>query len=99
MHKLSFFFTALLFANASFAQTDTTIQPVSWDFSAQQGADGKPVLVLHAHILDGWRLYSTTMADSLPNSRVALDSAVKEKIGSIEEKGQLQSKKDPLFNN
>lgn len=81
------------------AQTDTTKQAVTWDFSAGQGADGKPVLILHAHILDGWRLYSTTMPDSLPNSRVTLDTPVKGRITAIEEKGQMQSRKEPLFNN
>jgi thiol:disulfide interchange protein len=89
------FFGALRVA----AQTDTTKQAVTWDFSAQQGADGKPVLVLRARLLDGWRLYSTTMPDSLPNSRVALDSTVKSSIASIEEKGIAHDQKEPLFNN
>ena len=81
------------------AQTDTAKQAVTWDFSAEQGADGKPVLVLHANILAGWRLYSTTMPDSLPNSRVALDSSVKSSITGIEEKGRTQDQREPLFNN
>ncbi|GGB05635.1 protein-disulfide reductase DsbD family protein [Puia dinghuensis] len=93
------FFLALLLFGTSFAQTDTAKQAVTWDFSTLQGADGKPVLVLHAHLLPGWRLYSTTMPDSLPNSRVALDSTAKATIGSIEEKGPVLNKKEPLFNN
>jgi len=98
--KVFLLFLALLFGGErSFAQADTTKQAVTWDFSAQQGADGKPILVLRAHILDGWRLYSTTMPDSLPNSRVALDTAIKGKITGIEEKGMIQNKKEPLFNN
>ena len=83
----------------SIAQTDTSQQAVHWEFSAQRGADGKSVLVAHAHILDGWRLYSTTMPDSLPNSRVALDSSAKTTITGIEEQGKLQTIKEPLFNN
>ena len=90
-----FFLTAL----RGFAQTDTTHSAVSWDFSVQQGADGKPLLVLNGHIKDGWRLYSTTMPDSLPNSRVTLDSSAAATVGKIEEKGQLQTQKEPLFNN
>jgi len=89
------FFGALRVA----AQTDTTKQAVTWDFSAQQGADGKPILVLHAKLLDGWRLYSTNMPDSLPNSRVALDSSIKSTISGIEEKGSVHDQKEPLFNN
>ncbi|MBS1604055.1 MAG: thioredoxin family protein [Bacteroidetes bacterium] len=90
-----FFFTA----HRGYAQSDTTHNAVSWDFSVQQGADGKPVLVLNGHIGDGWRLYSTTMPDSLPNSRVTLDSAAGATVGRIEERGRLQTQREPLFNN
>jgi thiol:disulfide interchange protein len=94
---LVFFF--FLTAHRGFAQSDTTHNAVRWDFSVQQGADGKPVLVLNGHIGDGWRLYSTTMPDSLPNSRVTLDSAAGATVGRIEEKGQLKVLNEPLFNN
>jgi thiol:disulfide interchange protein DsbD len=39
------------------------------------------------------------MADSLPNSRVALDSTATAKILGIEEKGKLEAQPDPLFSN
>src|SRR5438445_8620128 len=58
---------------------------VRWEFSG-----GKDVLILHGHIKDGWRLYSTTMKDDLPNSRVTLDSSARTAIEKIEEKGQLE---------
>src|ERR1700742_3500715 len=86
-------------AEQALAQSDTTQKVVTWEFSAQPGADGRPVILLHAHILDGWKLYSTTMPDSLPNSRVALDTSAKATIAGIEEQGKLQSAKDPLFSN
>ena len=89
----------LTLGQRTLAQADTTQKVVSWEFSTRSGADGKPALVLHAHILDGWKLYSTTMPDSLPNSRVALDSSAKASITGIEEQGKLQSAKDPLFSN
>jgi thiol:disulfide interchange protein len=81
------------------AQGDTSKQAVTWDFTTRQDTDGKPVLVLHAHILDGWRLYSTTMPDSLPYSRVALDSSVKTTITHIDEQGTPKDQKEALFNN
>ncbi|HMI62345.1 MAG TPA: thioredoxin family protein [Puia sp.] len=95
------FLAASLFlgANRSLAQTDIANSVVSWEFGTQQGADGKPVLVLHGHILDGWRLYSTTMADSLPNSRVTLDSSAGATVQDIDEKGQLRTQKEALFSN
>ena len=89
----------LTLGQRTLAQTDTTQKAVSWEFSTTRSADGKPALVLHAHILDGWKLYSTTMPDSLPNSRVVLDTGAKATIAGIEEQGKLQSAKDPLFNN
>jgi thiol:disulfide interchange protein DsbD len=79
-------------------QGDSTQQAVSWEFSARQGSDGNPVLVLHARIRDGWRLYSTANPDSLGNSRVSLDTSAHARIAAIEEKGALQRKKDPIFN-
>ena len=99
MNKL---YAVLLFfslAQQAFAQNDTTQKAVTWEFSTHPGADGRPALVLQAHILPGWRLYSTTMPDSLPNSRVALDTAARSTIDSIQEQGKLQSGKDPLFSN
>jgi thiol:disulfide interchange protein len=89
----------LTLGQRTLAQVDTTQKVVNWEFSTQPGADGRPILVLHAHILDGWKLYSTTMPDSLPNSRVALDTSTKTTIAGIEEQGKLQSAKDPLFSN
>src|ERR1700744_6526226 len=79
-------------------QTDTAQNVVNWEFSAQKTSDNHLILVLHGRIREGWRLFSTTMADSLPNSRVALDSSAGATILSIDEKGQLQRKKDSLFN-
>ena len=89
----------LLVSSVTFAQSDTAQSPVSWEFSSRPSADGHPVIVLNAHIRDGWRLYSTTMPDSLVNSRVTLDSSAAATILRIEEQGRLHNEKDPLFNN
>ena len=81
------------------AQTDTTHNDaVKWEFSAQKGTDGNPVLVLHATIGKGWKLYSTTNPDTVGYSRVQLDSTVHATITGIEEKGEIQHQKDPIFN-
>jgi cytochrome c biogenesis protein CcdA len=79
-------------------QSDTAHNAVNWEFSAVKSADGNPILVLHASIRNGWKLYSTTNPDTVGNSRVNLDSGAAAKILSIEEKGVLQRKKDPIFN-
>jgi len=83
-----------LFAGTASAQQDSSA-PVKWEFST--GADH--TLILHGKIKDGWHLYSTTMKDDLPNSRVVLDTPTKASIGQIDEKGQLVVKKEPLFDN
>jgi thiol:disulfide interchange protein DsbD len=82
----------LLVSSAVFAQNDSSQPPVSWNFSSQSGA-----IVLHAHIKDGWRLYSTTMPDSLVNSRIVLDSSAKAIITGIEEHGRLQTAYDTVL--
>lgn len=81
---------------------DTAGGIVAWEFSTLTKAGQEPglyTLALHARIQPGWKLYSTTMTDELPNSRVVLDSSVKGKILGIEEKGKPENKKDPLFDN
>ena len=89
----------ILSEQRAFAQQSDTGQPaVSWEFSARQGTDGNPVLVLHARIREGWRLYSTTNPDTLGYSRVTLDSSTHGKILSIQEPGSVQRKKDAIFN-
>jgi thiol:disulfide interchange protein len=88
----------LTLGERTLAQSDTSQSPVQWQFTTQI-MDGAPILVLHAHILDGWKLYSTTMPDSLPNSRVVLDTSAKEKITGVGEQGQLQTSREPLFSN
>jgi thiol:disulfide interchange protein len=80
------------------AQSDTTQGAVKWEFSAKKGADGNPVLILHATIQNGWKLYSTTNPDTVGYSRVQLDSTVHATITGIEENGDIQHQKDPIFN-
>jgi thiol:disulfide interchange protein len=87
----------LFFQQRSLAQDSSGV--VSWEFSASKGADGAATLVFHGKIKDGWQLYSTTMKDDLPNSRVVLDSNAKAGIGNIDEQGKLETKKEPLFDN
>ena len=88
----------LLLLQRSMAQ-DSSNAVVNWSFSSAPLAGDQYTLILHGKIQDGWRLFSTTMADSLPNSRVTLDTATPATILGIEEKGRLESKKDPLFGN
>src|SRR6186713_2929288 len=87
----------ILLCQHSRAQDSTAV--VKWEFSATKGAAGQVILSLKGKIKEGWRLYSTTMKDDLPNSRVTLDSSARASITGIEEKGQLETKREPLFDN
>jgi len=82
----------LAVSSGSFAQTDSPQKPVTWEFSSQPGA-----MVFHARINDGWKLYSTTMPDSLVNSRVTLDSGANATITGIEEIGHLVTARDTVL--
>ncbi|HZE85674.1 MAG TPA: cytochrome c biogenesis protein CcdA [Puia sp.] len=92
-------------ADALKANSSGTKEPVQWKFTV--GASGSEdrlhifKLILNAKIKEGWRLYSITMPDSLPNTRVMLDSltASSFKNNGISEQGKLESKKEILFGN
>jgi thiol:disulfide interchange protein len=89
------FFSVLLLQTARAQDSSAVVQ---WEFSAGKDGGGN-TLILHGKIKEGWHLYSTTMKDDLPNSRVTLDSSAKAVIDRIEEKGQLDVRKEPLFDN
>jgi thiol:disulfide interchange protein len=78
---------------------DSTNAVVKWEFSSSKPGPDNNLLILHGKIRPGWKLYSTTMKDDLPNSRVVLDSTAKVSITHIEERGKLETQKDPLFDN
>jgi len=71
--------------------------PVQWHYTAVQQGPGQYQLSFQASITEGWKLFSVTMQDDLPNSRVQLDSLPGLKLLSIEEKGQLRQAPEPLF--
>ncbi|WP_143304874.1 protein-disulfide reductase DsbD family protein [Chitinophaga vietnamensis] len=73
-------------------------KPVKWQYSAEKKSDQEYVLHLKGAIEKGWQLFSTTMGNDDPNTRVVLDSATGA-ITGITEKGMLENKKEPLFDN
>lgn len=93
-NRILLFVVGLLFAGMASAQQDSSA-PVKWEFSV----GGANTLILHGKIKDGWHLYSVTMKDDLPNSRVVLDTPTTASINKIDEKGQPVVKKEPLFDN
>ncbi|MDR6565376.1 protein-disulfide reductase DsbD family protein [Chitinophaga ginsengisegetis] len=98
-HLLSFLIPVFaLFALRANAQ-DASPKPVKWQFSAEKKSDQEYVLHLKGAVEKGWQLFSTTMGNDDPNTRVVLDSSVKATITGITENGKLENRKEPLFDN
>lgn len=78
---------------------DAAEKAVSWQYSAEKKSEGTYVLHAKATIKDGWILFSTTMPDSLPNTRIVLDSASAAvgTITNITEQGTLKNRQEALF--
>jgi thiol:disulfide interchange protein DsbD len=72
---------------------------VAWEMKSPKGSGH--ILSFKATIQNNWRLFSTAANDEEPNTRIVLDSATTEfaSIKGIEEKGNLQVVKEPLFDN
>ncbi|NLR82822.1 protein-disulfide reductase DsbD family protein [Chitinophaga eiseniae] len=80
---------------------DNSPKPVKWQFSAEKKSDQEYVLHLKGTVDKGWLMFSTTMGNDDPNTRVALDSAATSiaSITGIKEAGKLETRKEPLFDN
>jgi thiol:disulfide interchange protein len=65
---------------------------VRWTFTAEKSAN---TVQLHARasIEKGWKLFSTTMGDDDPNTRVTLDSGTAWTPGKISENGKIKNEK------
>jgi thiol:disulfide interchange protein DsbD len=73
---------------------------INWTFQATRLTDTSSTLSIKARIHPGWKLFSTTMPDTLPLSRIQLDAKQSEiRINSIDEKGQLHKQREPSFEN
>jgi thiol:disulfide interchange protein len=87
-----------IFALSANAQ-DNGPKTVKWQFSAEKKSDQEYVLHLKGTIEKGWLLFSTTMGNDDPNTRVVLDNSIKGTIAGITENGKLENRKEPLFDN
>ena len=74
MKKILFLLVLFLPLISGFAQ-DSTSHPVKWEFSAEKKSATEYILSLKPVIQKDWKLFSTTMKDDEPNSRIFLDSS------------------------
>jgi thiol:disulfide interchange protein len=100
MHKYSFLILALISCLFSYAQSDTAGKVVTWQYSADKKSDGVYNLIFTAKIANGWKLFSTTMNDEEPHTRVRIDSSSTVHLGNeVVESTNRQTEKEPLFDN
>jgi len=74
---------------------------IKWQYSAEKKGDQEYVLHFKGAIEKGWFIYSTTMGNDDPNTRIVLDTAsvASVEVVSITEQGKLNSRKEPLLDN
>jgi thiol:disulfide interchange protein len=92
--------TFIILIAATFgAKAQDSVAPVvaKWEYTAEKKGENEYLLHLNGTVEKGWKLFSTTMKDDDPNTRVVLDSAAT--ITGITEEGSLKKQKEPLFDN
>jgi len=101
MKHLFVFLLYMLGATAVAHAQDSTAPVVKWQYSAEKKNDGEYLLHLKGTIDKGWQLFSTTMSDDEPNTRVVLDTtaAATAALTNITEAGKLNNRKEPLLDN
>ena len=100
MKQFILFCTVCLLVTGTSAQNNAdTGKLVNWHFSAVKSADKTYTLSFNASIQKGWKLFSTTMKDDEPNTRIKPDSASLSFVTVINNKetGDLKSAKEPLL--
>lgn len=74
---------------------------VTWEYTAEKKNDGTYLLHFKAKISEGWKLFSYTMSDDDPNTRIVLDSLSDSRaaITGVQEEGALKTAKEPILDN
>jgi thiol:disulfide interchange protein DsbD len=97
MKRILFHLIAIFGITAAAAQDSTTPKIIDWHFSAAKSADWKYIVTVKAAIANGWQLFSTTMSDDEPNTRIKLDSPALAVITGIKESANISSGKNELL--
>lgn len=77
--------------------TATQASVTKWEYTAEKKADKEYILHLKGTVEKDWKLFSTTMKDDEPNTRVVVDSVAT--ITGITEQGTLKKAPEALFDN
>ena len=99
MKRILFFSCLCLLVFGSMAQDTSGKKAVAWNFTATTVSPTVYTLSFNATIDKGWRLFSASMKDDEPNTRIILDSATTTfaAIADLRETGDLKSGKESLL--
>ena len=99
MKRILFFSCLCLLVFGSMAQDTSGKKAVAWNFTATTVSPTVYTLSFNANIDKGWRLFSASMKDDEPNTRIILDSATTTfaAIADLRETGDLKSGKESLL--
>ncbi|SIO39743.1 protein-disulfide reductase DsbD family protein [Chitinophaga niabensis] len=80
---------------------DATAKHVKWTFTSEKIGEGAYTLKFKANIAEGWKLFSPSMGDDDPNTRVILDSIsdVRAAITGLGYEGKELKAPEPLLDN
>jgi len=81
------------------AQNNNTGKAADWNFSAVKSADKTYTISFKAAIQKGWKLFSASMKDDEPNTRIKPDSSSLAFVTVVgnKELGDLKTAKEPLL--
>ena len=100
MRGLKYFFAGILITVFSLFSTQAQVlEPVKWTYEVQDLGNGEYELIFKAAIDDGWHLYSQFIEDGgpIPTSFGFDTIPGLEFIGTVEERGELETDFDPNF--
>jgi len=76
---------------------DTIPKTVQWVFDIKKQSETSYQIILKGKIDSSWGLFSVTMPDDLPNTRISLDSGSSALIQSVKDKGERIDEKSELL--
>ena len=98
MKRIVFFVSLCLLAYTAGAQDSANKKIIDWQYEAVKTTASGYKLVLKASIAPGWKLFSTTMKDEEPNTRIKLDStAPGATVNSIRESANVKTATDTVL--
>jgi thiol:disulfide interchange protein len=78
----------------------TANKVVDWQFTAAPASGDQYIVSITGKIAEGWKLFSVTMKDDEPNTRVALDTNSRHaQLTALKEVNTVKEAKEPLLDN